>query len=92
MSEAKWLRKAAEEIRAENHAGWGNTCEQAAEYIERLEAELERLREVAKDVVTARDNLGKGSPSTNGFVVLVHADQVAHKKLAELLDKESKSE
>ena len=45
MSEAKWLRKAAEEIRAENHAGWGNTCEQAAEYIERLEAEVERLRE-----------------------------------------------
>jgi hypothetical protein len=31
---AKWLRKAAAEIRAENHAGWGNTCEQAADAID----------------------------------------------------------
>ncbi len=30
---SKWLMKAAEEIRAEGHAGWGNTCEQAAEAI-----------------------------------------------------------
>lgn len=32
---AKWLRQCAEEIRAEGHAGWGNTCEQAADAIER---------------------------------------------------------
>jgi hypothetical protein len=31
---AKWLRKAAAEIRDENHAGWGNTCEQAADAID----------------------------------------------------------
>lgn len=31
---AKWLRKAAEEIRSEGHTGWGNTCEQAAEALE----------------------------------------------------------
>lgn len=30
------LRKAAEEIRREGHAGWGNTCEEAADEIERL--------------------------------------------------------
>jgi hypothetical protein len=34
LSHAKWLRQAAEEIRKEGHAGWGNTCEQAAEAIE----------------------------------------------------------
>lgn len=39
-SEAKWLRKAAEEIAKEGHAGWGNTCTQAAECIERHHAEI----------------------------------------------------
>ena len=32
----KWLMKAADEIRAEGHAGWGNTCEQAAAELQRL--------------------------------------------------------
>lgn len=33
-SHAKWLRMAAEEIRDEGHAVWGNTCEQAAAAID----------------------------------------------------------
>lgn len=33
-SHAKWLRMAADEIRRENHDGWGNTCEQAADAID----------------------------------------------------------
>ena len=33
-SAAKWLRKAAEEIRDEGHPGWGNTCEFAADAID----------------------------------------------------------
>ncbi len=32
----KWLRQAAEEIRAAGHAGWGNTCAQAADAIEKV--------------------------------------------------------
>jgi hypothetical protein len=35
--------EAAEEIRAEGHAGWGNTCEQAAEAILALLDERDRL-------------------------------------------------
>ena len=31
---AKWLRKAAQELRTAGHAGWGNTCEAAADAIE----------------------------------------------------------
>lgn len=41
----KWLRIAAEEIRADGHAGWGNTCEDGANHIAGLEryiAEIER--------------------------------------------------
>ncbi len=34
---AKWLRQAAKEIAAEGHNGWGNTCTDAAAYLERLE-------------------------------------------------------
>jgi hypothetical protein len=34
------LRKAAEEIRAGRHNGWGNTCADAADFIERLTQEL----------------------------------------------------
>jgi hypothetical protein len=34
-AEAKWLRKAAAEIANAGHTGWGNTCLQAAECIER---------------------------------------------------------
>lgn len=37
---AQNLRQAAEEIRREGHAGWGNACEWAADEIERLRAEL----------------------------------------------------
>lgn len=35
---AQNLRQAAEEIRREGHAGWGNACEWAADEIERLTA------------------------------------------------------
>jgi hypothetical protein len=45
-SHAKWLRQTADEIRAEGHNGWGNTCEQAADEIKRLQAEIEVLTEV----------------------------------------------
>ena len=42
MSEEKWLRQAADEIRKEGHYGWGNTCEQAADRIAELEETLEQ--------------------------------------------------
>lgn len=48
-SHAKWLRQAADEIRDEGHAGWGNTCEQGADEIERLTAEVTRLSEAMKE-------------------------------------------
>ena len=35
-SHAKWLRQAAAEIAKEGHNGWGNTCDQAADEIDRL--------------------------------------------------------
>jgi hypothetical protein len=44
-SYAKWLRSAAKEIRAENHAGWGNTCEDAAQHVEELEAQLQSAQQ-----------------------------------------------
>lgn len=37
----KNLRQQAQEIADENHAGWGNTMQMAADQIERLEAALE---------------------------------------------------
>ena len=37
---AQNLRQAADEIRREGHAGWGNACEWAADEIERLTAAL----------------------------------------------------
>ncbi len=44
---AKWLRQAAAEISGEGYDGWGNTCLQAADEIDRLDREylgaLERL-------------------------------------------------
>lgn len=43
-SHANWLRRAAEEIAKVGHYGWGNTCEDAAEHIDALEAELAALR------------------------------------------------
>lgn len=58
ISEAEWLLKVAEEIRKEGHAGWGNTCESSAYWIESAQAELtelraivERLREPVSDEV-----------------------------------------
>ncbi len=39
------LRIAAIEIAAENHYGWGNTCTDAADEIERLRAQVEKLSE-----------------------------------------------
>jgi len=49
MSEVKFLRQAAIEIRAENHAGWGNTCDQAADHIEALQAKLDAAESVRDD-------------------------------------------
>ena len=43
-SHANWLRRAADEIAKAGHYGWGNTCEDAAEHIDALEAELAALR------------------------------------------------
>lgn len=42
---AQNLRQAADEIRREGHAGWGNTCEWAADELERLTAERDNARE-----------------------------------------------
>ena len=42
-SHANWLRRAADEIAKAGHYGWGNTCEDAAEHIDALEAELAAL-------------------------------------------------
>jgi hypothetical protein len=39
LVQAKWLRQCAKEIAAAGHNGWGNTCLQAAEAIERANAE-----------------------------------------------------
>ncbi len=44
-SHAKWLREAAKEIAAEGHNGWGNTCTDAADEIERLTTEGSELQE-----------------------------------------------
>ncbi len=35
LPHAKWLRQCAKEIAEAGHAGWGNTCLQAAEAIDR---------------------------------------------------------
>jgi hypothetical protein len=42
---AKWLRQVATEIAREGHNGWGNTCEDAARHVEKLERENAQLRE-----------------------------------------------
>ena len=34
LTHAKWLRQCAKEIADAGHAGWGNTCLQAADAIE----------------------------------------------------------
>lgn len=44
----KWLRDAADEIAKEGHAGWGNTCSQAADAFESLERELAAARKDAE--------------------------------------------
>jgi hypothetical protein len=50
-SGAKWLRKAAEEIRDEGHPGWGNTCEFAADAID---AAIKQREQDAKDAARYR--------------------------------------
>ena len=56
MSDEKWLRQAAEEIRKEGHYGWGNTCEQAADRIAELEAENARLRGTLHHITRMNDH------------------------------------
>lgn len=46
-SHEKWLRQAAAEISAEGHAGWGNTCTQAADAIAELQAEIAKAKREA---------------------------------------------
>ncbi len=41
---AEILRNTAQEIRAQDILGWGNACEFGADEIDRLQAEVERLR------------------------------------------------
>jgi hypothetical protein len=48
MSDAKWLRQAAKEIRAEGHYGWGNTCEQAADALEAKDRRIAELEAAMK--------------------------------------------
>lgn len=43
------LRTAAAEIRAEQHNGWGNACEDAADAIDRLTRERDEAREKLQD-------------------------------------------
>lgn len=45
MSVVTGLKKAAEEIRAEGHNGWGNACEQAAAHIEEQQDTIAELKE-----------------------------------------------
>lgn len=45
-AEVRWLSKAAAEIREDCHAGWGNTCEQAADTIDEALAALPKEGEV----------------------------------------------
>jgi hypothetical protein len=42
----KWLRQAADEIRKEGHAGWGNICEQAADRIAELGVEVDQYQRI----------------------------------------------
>lgn len=67
-SHAKWLRKAAKEIRDKGHAGWGNTCEQAADAID---AHLARQSEgVSKAIALLDDlqtNLGPRRPDDDEY-------------------------
>jgi hypothetical protein len=51
---SKGLRDAAAEIRAENHSGWGNLCEQAADELDAMEASARFDREL---VARLRDDL-----------------------------------
>jgi len=46
----KWLRMAADEIRAEGHLGWGNTCEQAADAIASLTAACREKDELLRRI------------------------------------------
>lgn len=56
-AQSKWLRKAAAEIAAEGHAGWGNTCLQAAETIDTHAAEIEAMARDAEQTKRAAESL-----------------------------------
>jgi len=54
------LRKAATQIAAAEHDGWGNTCSDAADEIDRLTAERDALREqvaVLESLLVDADNI-----------------------------------
>lgn len=71
MNHEKWLRQAAREIRAEGHCGWGNTCEQAADHIAALEAELAAVKADAERYQWLRlhtDSMSVSPPLTVAIV------------------------
>jgi len=62
-SHSKWLREAAKEIAIAGHYGWGNTCTQAADEIDRLERQL-----TAAFLGMSREDSAAASQSTSGAV------------------------
>jgi hypothetical protein len=48
------LRKAATEIAREGHAGWGNSCAQAADALDRLSAPVEELSQHSIDHIRSQ--------------------------------------
>lgn len=46
----KWVRKAADEMRADGQNGWPVTCDAAADTIERLEREWDEARETLRSL------------------------------------------
>ncbi|MGI9293438.1 MAG: hypothetical protein ACR2PS_05595 [Pseudomonadales bacterium] len=49
---AKWLRQAAKEIVIGGHAGWGNTCTDAADEIDRLTTDNDEMSQKLLDIAT----------------------------------------
>ena len=63
----------------------GYDCCPLAPRLNRADDRVEALEKAAKDVLTARERLGRGSPHENEYAGLVVADMKAHDALAPLL-------
>lgn len=61
---SEWLRKTAEEIRKENHAGWGNACDWAADHVEKLETQVEQQ---AAEIAALREQVAR-MPVAMGYL------------------------